>query len=147
MRFSRRHRRTSVRAAVSAHVPEARAARLSAATNDHRMLVGTVRGERMRRLVLVMVAVPMFGIVACGGSSYSTPVTPTNLVTNGTFTATVAGTTWGALGRVVVSRPTANSVSLFAGPLSHRCLGRDWQHFDAVRRFDKRVHSPIRFSQ
>jgi len=68
----------------------------------------------MRRLVLVMVAVPMFGIVACGGSSYSTPVTPTNFVTNGTFTATVAGTTWGALGRVVVSRPTANSVSLFA---------------------------------
>ena len=69
----------------------------------------------MRRLVLVMVAVPMLGIAACGGTSYSTtPVTPTNLVTNGTFTATVSGTTWGALGRVIVSRPTANSVSLFA---------------------------------
>jgi hypothetical protein len=38
----------------------------------------------------------------------------TNLVTNGTFTATVSGTAWGALGKVVVTRPTANSVSLFA---------------------------------
>ena len=41
-------------------------------------------------------------------------LTPTNLVTNGTFTANMNGTAWGALGRVVVSRPTANSVSFFA---------------------------------
>jgi hypothetical protein len=35
-------------------------------------------------------------------------------VTNGTFTATVNGSAWSALGKVVVSRPTATSLALFA---------------------------------
>ena len=39
------------------------------------------------------------GLAGCGSSSYSTsPITPTNLVTNGTFTATVSGTAWGRVG-------------------------------------------------
>jgi len=68
----------------------------------------------MQRLARVALGVLIVELSACGGSSVSTPVLPTNLVTNGAFTATVNGTSWGALGRVVVTRPTANSVSLFA---------------------------------
>jgi len=68
----------------------------------------------MQRLARVALGVLIVGLSACGGSSVSTPVLPTNLVTNGAFTATVNGASWGALGRVVVTRPTANSVSLFA---------------------------------
>jgi hypothetical protein len=68
----------------------------------------------MRRTALVVLMSSMIG-AACGGSSYSTtPVIPTNLVTNGTFTATVNGTAWGALGRVIVTHPTANSVAMSA---------------------------------
>jgi len=62
----------------------------------------------------------MLGLVSCGGTSSSTsPVTSTNLVTNGTFTATVNGTAWGALGKVVVNRPTANSVALLAASTTY----------------------------
>ena len=69
----------------------------------------------MQRVARVSLSVLIVGLSACGGSSVSTqPLQTTNLVTNGTFTATVNGSAWGALGKVVVTRPTANSVSLFA---------------------------------
>jgi hypothetical protein len=69
----------------------------------------------MRRSVPLYLVVLFLGLSACGSSSDATSTgLPTTLVTNGTFTATVNGTAWGALGRVIVTRPTANSVSLFA---------------------------------
>jgi len=69
----------------------------------------------MQRVARVALSLLIVGLSACGGSSVSTqPVQTTNLVINGTFTASVNGAAWGALGRVVVTRPTANSVSLFA---------------------------------
>lgn len=68
----------------------------------------------MSRLASLSRVVLFVGLTACGSSSSSTSVLPTNLVTNGTFSATVNGTAWSALAKVVVTRPTANSVSLFA---------------------------------
>jgi len=52
----------------------------------------------------------------CGGSS-STDINtnlPGNLVTNGTFTATVNGAAWGALGQVIVRRLTNTSLTIAA---------------------------------
>ena len=50
---------------------------------------------------------------ACGGGSKSTGV-QIGGVTNGTFRATLDGTVWIPIGRVVVQRPTATSVAMFA---------------------------------
>ena len=53
---------------------------------------------------------------SCGSSDTSDLGTDPgiSLVTNGTFTASVNGTAWGALGKVIVSRPTATSIAFFA---------------------------------
>ena len=53
---------------------------------------------------------------SCGSSDTSDLGTDPgiSLVTNGTFTASVNGTAWGALGKVIVSRPTATSMTFFA---------------------------------
>ena len=77
------------------------------------MVFRTAYAEAFMRRPAALSLMLIVGLAGCGSSSYST-ITPTNLVTNGTFTATVSGTAWGALGKVVVSRPTANSLSLFA---------------------------------
>lgn len=53
--------------------------------------------------------------VSCGGSSATAPDLNGNLgnlLTNGTFTATINGTAWSALGKVVVIRPTSTSIAL-----------------------------------
>ena len=42
-----------------------------------------------------------------------------SLLTNGTFSATINGTAWGAIGKVIVNRPTSNSVVLSATSTSY----------------------------
>jgi hypothetical protein len=52
----------------------------------------------------------------CGGSDSSNLGTDPgiNLVTNGTFTASVNGAAWSAIAKVIVSRPTTTSIAFFA---------------------------------
>jgi hypothetical protein len=61
----------------------------------------------------------LLGVTACGAATVSDLGTSTNLVTNGHFSATVNGTAWSALGRVPVTRPTANSVGMLAGSTTY----------------------------
>jgi hypothetical protein len=60
---------------------------------------------------------------ACGGGGSSSTAPPTNLVTNGTFAATLNGTRWSALGKVVVSRPTSTSLAFFATSTTYAMTG------------------------
>ena len=50
---------------------------------------------------------------ACGGGSKSTGV-QIGGVTNGTFRATLDGAVWSPIGTVIVQRPTATSIGMFA---------------------------------
>ncbi len=66
-----------------------------------------------RSFVALRVVLPLvFG--ACASSSTTASGTPINLVTNGSFSATINGTAWSALGRVVVSRGAGNYLAFSA---------------------------------
>lgn len=52
-------------------------------------------------------------LLGCGSSS-AAPDLGGNLVTNGTFSAAINGKAWSAIGRVGVSRPTANTIGIMA---------------------------------
>jgi hypothetical protein len=58
----------------------------------------------------------LFGLAtACGGDKSTTePDQTTNLVTNGTFKATINGTSWSAANRVVVNKGATNIVAIAA---------------------------------
>lgn len=59
----------------------------------------------MRRFAIVQSLVLVACAAACGGSGDSTgPKQTGNLVTNGSFSATIGGTAWSAVGRAVASQ-------------------------------------------
>jgi len=70
----------------------------------------------MHRVARYLTVVLLVAASSCGGSdSGDLGTNPAiNTVTNGTFTASINGSAWGALGKVIVSRPTANSIAFFA---------------------------------
>jgi hypothetical protein len=68
----------------------------------------------MRHLPLLAALVIAAG---CGGSSTTEATGNLNinngtLLTNGTFSATINGTAWSAIGKVIVTRPTSTSIVL-----------------------------------
>jgi hypothetical protein len=66
-----------------------------------------------RSLVLPIVVLAL--ATACGDTSSTTePDQTTNLVTNGTFRATINGTAWSAANRVVVNKGSNNTVAIAA---------------------------------
>lgn len=68
----------------------------------------------MRRRVALTGALALALATACGGDKASTTTEPTGgttgTVTNGTFRATINGTSWSANGAVGVSRTTTNNI-------------------------------------
>lgn len=70
----------------------------------------------MRRCFAVPGAFVLALATACGSDKSSTtePTQTTNLVTNGSFGATINGTAWSAVSRVAVSRSTTNNIVAIA---------------------------------
>ena len=70
----------------------------------------------MHRGLLLLLTVVAAG---CGGSSSTDTGTTLSFVTNGTFSATVNGAAWGALGQVIVKKPTSTSLAMSAGSTTY----------------------------
>jgi hypothetical protein len=74
-------------------------------------------GESMRRIFAVCTLVGLALAAACGGDKSGSTTEPgqtTNLVTNGTFSATINNTAWSGVGRVAVSKSTNSLVAVAA---------------------------------
>lgn len=69
----------------------------------------------MRRRGALPGALVLALATACGGDKSSTESTqPANLVTNGSFSATINGTAWSAIGRVAVNKTSTTNDPLVA---------------------------------